>query len=103
MVKSAKKLAKQQAKAARRAAKAQRRQERRKAQAVLSRAEMAAQIRALAAQIEAGTFALGDKELSLPPQAEFEISYKPKKRGGHQIEVEIEWGGPVSAPLLPTE
>jgi len=103
MVKSAKKLAKQQAKAARRAAKAQRRQERRKAQAVLTREQIAAQLRALAAQVESGTFVLGDKELTLPAQAEFEISYKPKKRGGHQIEVEIEWGGPVSAPLLPTD
>ena len=103
MVKSAKKLAKQQAKAARRAAKAQRRLERRKAQAILNRAEIAAQLRALADQVESGTFTLGDKEAALPPQAEFEIAYKPKKRGGHQIEVEIEWGGPQKAALLPVE
>jgi hypothetical protein len=27
---------------------------------------------------------------------------RAKKRGGHQIEVEIEWGGPTDAPLLST-
>lgn len=95
--------AKQARKAARRAAKAERRQHRRKAQAVLSRQEMADQLRALAAQVEAGTFTLGDKELALPSQAEFEISYKLKPKGGHQIEVEIEWGGPKTVALLPTE
>jgi amphi-Trp domain-containing protein len=98
-----KRLAKQKAKEARRARKAERRQHRRKAQAVLSRGEIADQLRALASQIEAGTFALGDKEVDLPTNAEFEISYKVKKKGGHQIEVEIEWGSSTDAPLLPTE
>jgi amphi-Trp domain-containing protein len=98
-----KKLAKQQAKAAKRAAKAERRQHRRKAQAVLSRTQIADQLRALASQVEGGVFALGDKELELPPHAEFELSYKLRKRGGHQIEVEIEWGGPDKVSLLPTE
>ena len=87
----------------RQAAKAERRQHRRKAQAVLSRQEVADQLRALASQVEGGTFVLGDKELELPPYADFEISYKLKKRGGHQIEVEIEWGGPTDAPLLQLE
>ena len=94
---------KQARKAVRHASRAERRRHRRKAQAVLSRQEMADQLRALAAQVEAGTFALGDKELALPPQAEFEISYKLKRKGGHQIEVEIEWGGPKTVALLPTE
>jgi amphi-Trp domain-containing protein len=101
--KSDKKLAKQQAKAQRQARKAERRQHQRKAQAVLSLAGIAEQLRTLASQIEAGTFVLGDKELALPDHAEFEISYKPRKKGGHQIEVEIEWGRPTDAPLLPVE
>jgi amphi-Trp domain-containing protein len=101
--KAEKRLAKQQAKEARRAEKAARRQHRRKAQAVLTQAEIAAQLRALASQVESGTFALGDMEMELPPSAEFEISYKVRRKGGHQIEVEIEWGSQVDAPLLPTE
>ena len=101
--KSAKKAAKQEAKAARRAEKAERRVEKRKAQAVLSRDQMAAQLRALASQVESGTFVLGDKELQLPTHAEFEISYKPRRWGGHQIEVEIEWGRDKSVALLATE
>ena len=102
MAKAEKRKMKQQAKQERRALRAERRLQRRKAQAVLSRADMAEQLRALATQVETGTFTLGDKELELPADAEFEISYKPKKKGGHQIEVEIEWGSPVEAPLLPT-
>ena len=94
---------KQKAKEARRAEKAARRQHRRMAQAVLSRDQIAGQLRALASQAEAGTFALGDQEVDLPASAEFEISYKARRRGGHQIEVEIEWGSPSDAPLLPTE
>ena len=43
---------------------------------------------------------LGDKELELPPQGDFEIAYKLKKKGGHQIEVEIEWGKSKGVPLL---
>jgi amphi-Trp domain-containing protein len=70
---------------------------------VLSRTQMAEQLRVLASQIEAGTFVLGDKELALPQHADFEVSYKPKKWGGHQIEVEIEWGRPTDAPLLSKE
>ncbi len=101
--KAEKKLAKQQTKATRRAQKAERRQHRRKAQAVLSRAEIAEQLRVLASQIEAGTFVLGDKELELPPHAEFEISYSLRKWGGHEIEIEIEWGGSTDAPLLSTQ
>jgi amphi-Trp domain-containing protein len=96
----AKKDEKWQAKQARKAA---RRQHRRKAQAVLSRPEMAERLRVLAAQVEAGAFALGDTELELLPYADFEISYKLKKRGSHQIEIEIEWGGPSDAPLLQPE
>ena len=102
MAKAEKREMKQQAKQEKRALKAERRQQRRKAQAVLSRADMAEQLRALATQVETGTFALGDMELELPATAEFEISYKPKRKGGHQIEVEIEWGSPGEAPLLPT-
>ena len=64
--KSDKKLAKQEAKAARRTEKASRRQQSRKAQAVLSQAQIADQLRALAGQVEAGTFVLGDKEVALP-------------------------------------
>lgn len=101
--KSEKRLAKQEAKEARRAEKAERQQHRRKAQAVLSRAGIADQLRALASQIEAGTFVLGDTEIDLPAQAEFEIAYKVKRRGAHQIEVEVEWGGPKTVALLPTE
>jgi amphi-Trp domain-containing protein len=74
-----------------------------KAQALLSTAQIADQLRALASQVEAGTFALGDKEVELPTSAEFEISYKLRRKGGHQIEVEIEWGSSTDAPLLPTE
>jgi amphi-Trp domain-containing protein len=102
MAKAEKRRLKQQAKQEKRALKAERRQQRRKAQAVLSRADMAEQLRALANQVETGTFVLGDKELELPATAEFEISYKPRRKGGHQIEVEIEWGSPADAPLLPT-
>ncbi len=98
-----KRLAKQQAKAARQAQRAERREHRRKAQAVLSRQQIADQLRALASQVESGTFVLGDKELELPAHAELEISYKLRKRGGHQIEVEIEWGGPQKVTLLSIE
>jgi amphi-Trp domain-containing protein len=100
---SNKKLAKQEAKAARRVEKEARRQHERKAQAVLSQGQIADQLRALAGQVEAGTFVLGDKEVALPANAEFEISYKVRRKGGHQIEVEIEWGGPRVTTLLPTE
>jgi amphi-Trp domain-containing protein len=103
MAKSDKKLAKQQAKEQRRALKAERRQHRRKAQAVLSREQIAAQLRALASQVESGTVVLGDAEIEVPSPAEFEISYKVRKKGGHQIEVEIEWGGPQKVTLLPAE
>ena len=103
MAKSAKWMAKQEAKAARRALKAERLQHRRKAEAVLSRAGIADQLRALADQVESGVVTLGDKDLELPPQADFEISYKLKKKGGHEIEVEIEWGGAKQATLLPVE
>jgi amphi-Trp domain-containing protein len=95
--------AKQEAKAEKRAAKAELRRHRRKVQAVLTLDQIADQLRALAAQVEAGTVVLGDKELELPAQAEFEISYQLKKRGGHEIEVEIEWGGPKQVALLPAE
>lgn len=98
--KSEKRLAKQEAKAAKRAQKAERRQHRRKAQAVLPRSEIAEQLRALATQVESGAVVLGDTELELPGQADFEISYKLKKKGGHQIEVEIEWGKSKGVPLL---
>ena len=94
---------KQKAKEARRAEKVQRRQHRRTAQAVLSAAQIADQLRALASQVEAGSFALGDQEVELPASAEFEISYKLRRKGGHQIEVEIEWGSGTDAPLLPTD
>ena len=99
----AKKRDKQEAKAAKGAAKAERQQHRRKAQGVLSSAEIAEQLRALASQVETGIFSLGDAEIDLPPHADFEIGYKQKKRGGHQIEVEIEWGGLTHTPLLPSE
>jgi amphi-Trp domain-containing protein len=98
-----KRRAKQEAKETRRAQKAERRQHRRRAQAVLSNSQIAEQLRILASQFETGTFALGDMELELPPHAEFEIGYKVRKRGGHQIEVEVEWGDPQTATLLPTE
>lgn len=99
----AKNLEKQLAKEAKRRRKAERRKHRRKAQAVLSRAQIAEQLQILATQVEDGIFVLGDKELELPPHAEFEISYQLKRRGGHQIEVEIEWGGATEAPLLTPE
>jgi amphi-Trp domain-containing protein len=98
-----KKLAKQAEKAARRAQKAERQQQRRQAQALLSRQQIAEQLRLLAAQFEEGTFVLGDMKMELPPYAEFELGYKVRKKGGHQIEVEVEWGGPKTAVLLPQE
>ena len=98
-----KRAAKQQAKAAKRAEKRKRVRHRRKAQAILSREQIAGQLRALASQVEGGSFALGDKEIALPESADFEISYKLRRKGGHQIEVEIEWGSPIDAPLLPTD
>lgn len=98
-----KRVAKQRAREAKRARKAERRKHRRKAQAVLSKTQIAEQLRILASQVEGGTFVLGDKELALPPYADFEITYRPKKWGGHQIELEIEWGGPADAPLLTVE
>jgi amphi-Trp domain-containing protein len=101
--KEEKKRSRQQTRAAKRDQKATRRQHRRKAHAVLSQEQMADQLRALAAQVESGTFVLGDKQLELPPHARFEISYKVLKRGGHQIEVEIEWGKPSAVSLLATE
>lgn len=100
VTKAEKKLAKQQAKEEKRARKMERKKQSRKAEAVLSRTEIAEQLRILASQVEAGTFVLGDKELALPPHADFEVSYKPKRGGGHQIEVEIEWGEATDAPLL---
>ena len=99
----AKKDEKRLAKEQKRAEKAKRRQHQRKAQAVLSQSQIAEQLRALASQFEAGQFVLGDQELELPPYADFEISYKVRRRGGHQIEVEVEWGDPTDVPLLPTE
>ncbi len=101
--KDAKRLAKQKAKEAQRALKTARLQHRRKAQAILGREQIAAQLRALASQVEGGTFVLGDKEIELPGSAEFEISYKLRRKGGHQIEVKIEWGSAFDAPLLPTD
>jgi amphi-Trp domain-containing protein len=101
--KTDKKASKRQAKEAKRALKAERRKQQRKAEAVLSRQEIADQLRALASQVEGGTFVLGDKELELPSHAGFEISHKLKKRGGHQIEVEIEWDSSRTVTLLPTE
>jgi amphi-Trp domain-containing protein len=98
-----KKAAKQKAKERKRALKRERRKQARQAQSVLSRAQIAEQLRILASQVEAGTFVLGDKALELPPYADFEISYKLRKRGGHQIEVEVEWGGATDAPLLSKE
>jgi amphi-Trp domain-containing protein len=101
--KSEKWQAKQEAKAKKRAEKAERRKHQRKVQAVLSRNDIADQLRALASQVESGTIVLGDKQIELPAQAEFEISYKVKRRGGHQLEVEIEWGQGRTVTLLPTE
>jgi amphi-Trp domain-containing protein len=101
--KAEKRLAKQKAKVAKRAMRAERRVHARKAQAILSRSQIGDQLRALASQVEAGTFVLGDKEVELPASAEFEINYKLRRKGGHQIEVEIEWGSPTDAPLLATE
>ncbi len=98
-----KKRAKQKRKERKRAMKAERRKHRRKAQAVLTMDQIAEQLRALAAQVEEGTFVLGDKELELPDHADFEISYQLKKKGGHEIEVEIEWGKATDAPLLSTD
>ena len=95
-----KKQAKQRAREEKRAHRMERKKRSRKAQAVLPRIQIAEQLRLLAAQVEAGTFVLGDTELDLPPYADFEVSYRPQKWGGHQIEVEIEWGGPTDAPLL---
>jgi amphi-Trp domain-containing protein len=96
-------MAKKSEKEQKRALKAERRQHRRKAQAVLSREQIAGQLRVLASQVEAGTFVLGDTEVELPSQAEFKISYKVGKRGGHQIEVEVEWDSPQQVALLPAE
>jgi amphi-Trp domain-containing protein len=95
--------AKQEAKARKRAEKAERREHRRKVQAILGRDDIAAQLRALASQVETGSVVLGDKQIELPPQAEFEIGYKLRRKGGHQIEVEIEWGNGETVALLPTE
>jgi len=95
--------AKQEAKAKKRAEKTERRKHQRKVQAVLTRDDIAAQLRALASQVEEGMVVLGDKQIELPTQAEFEISYKLKRKGGHQIEVEIEWGAGKTVTLLPTE
>ncbi|MBN1659221.1 MAG: amphi-Trp domain-containing protein [Anaerolineae bacterium] len=102
MAKLEKRIVKQKAKAKKRAAKAERKQHERKAQAVLTRAQIADQLRALAAQIEEGTFVLGDKEVALPEEAEYEIGYRLQRRGGHEIEVEIEWGGRQKTSLLLT-
>jgi amphi-Trp domain-containing protein len=99
----AKKSEEEAQKEQKRALKAERRQHRRKAQAVLSREQLAGQLRTLASQVEAGTFVLGDTEVELPAAAEFEISYRVRKRGGHQIEIEIEWGGAQKVALLPAE
>jgi amphi-Trp domain-containing protein len=101
--KTEKRLAKEEARAQKRALKAERQRQSRKAQAVLSREQIAEQLRALASQVESGSFVLGDQEVELPAAAEFEISYKLGRKGGHQIEVEIEWGGPQKVALLPTE
>lgn len=103
MAKEEAKLAKQRAKAQKRAEKEKRRKHSRKAEAVLSRDAVADQLRALASQVESGTLTFGDKEFELPSRLEFELSYKLKKRGGHQIEVEIEWDRGQQASLLPTE
>jgi amphi-Trp domain-containing protein len=97
------KLAKQQAKAQKRAEKEERRKHSRKAEAVLSRSEVADQLRALASQVESGRLIFGDKEFELPSHLDFELSYKLQRRGGHQFEVEIEWGRGQQASLLATE
>jgi amphi-Trp domain-containing protein len=101
--KSEKRQAKQEAKAQKRAEKAERRKHRRRVQAILTREDIGAQLRALASQVEDGTVVLGDKQIEVPAQAEFEISYKLKRNGGHQLEVEIEWGQGKTVTLLPTE
>ena len=101
--KEEKKLAKQEKKEARRAQKSERRQQHRRAQAVLSCNQIAEQLRILATQFEAGTFVLGDMEMDLPLDAEFKLGYKVRKRGGHQIEVEVKWGDPKTATLLMQE
>jgi len=103
MAKLEKRIAKQQAKAEKKAAKAERKRQKRKAQAVLTRAQIGDQLRALASQIEEGTFVLGDKEVAVPEEVEYEISYSPTRWGGYEIEVEIEWGGRKKASLLPTD
>ena len=103
MAKEDAKLAKQRAKAQKQAEKEKRRKHSRKAEAVLSRGAVADQLRALASQVESGTLTFGDKEFELPSHLEFELSYKLKKRGGHQFEVEIEWDRGQQASLLPTE
>ena len=103
MAKEDAKLAKQRAKAQKRAEKEQRRKHSRKAEAVLSKDAVADQLRALASQVEGGTLTFGDKEFELPSHLEFELSYKLKRRGGHQFEVEIEWDTGKQASLLPTE
>ena len=96
-----KRQAKKEAKAKKSAAKVERREQRRTARAVLAPTQIADQLRTLAAQVESGTVVLGDKELQLPEQAELEISYQLKKKGGHEIE--IKWGGRKQAALLPIE
>lgn len=101
--KSEKWQAKQEAKVRKQAEKAERRKHQRKVEAVLAREDIAGQLRALASQVEDGTVVLGDKQIELPPQAEFEIGYKLKRQGGHQLEVEIEWGKGKTVTLLPTE
>ena len=103
MAKEDAKLAKQRAKAQKRAEKDKRLKQRRKAEAVLSRDAVADQLRALASQVEGGTLTFGDKEFELPSHLDLELSYKLKKRGAHQFEVEIEWGKGKQASLLPTE
>ncbi len=100
---SEKRQARQETKARKRAQRAERRQQRRKAQAVLSRSEIADQLRSLASQVENGIFSLGDKEMALPPHADYRIAYKPKKRGGHQITAKIQWNRSKATSLLPTE
>lgn len=102
VTKEEKRQAKQEAKEARRAQKAERRQQRRQAKAVLSRSKIAEQFRVLASQIEGGTFVLGDKEMELPPYADFKITYRVKPRGRQQIQIQVRWGGPGDVPL-PTE
>jgi amphi-Trp domain-containing protein len=94
---------KMRAKEAKRAEKAERRRHRRKAQAVLTQAQIGAQLRALASQVDSGSLVLGDQEIALPEKAKYEISYQRRRKGGHEIEVEIQWGGTLDAALLPTD